>query len=222
ALRRGEVWAQHVIGASASLGFLSFFGFLGFGYLDPFHAFVTAVLLQFLIQLLVRRVGPKQPRLEPAQLDDDPTWRRALWGQLCFVIHGAALILAGTTILTFGMTVVFVPQDISYLGCDAHAIRGFDDQLQSLIAHDRATFGGMLLSGGVALLLTSMWSFRRGDRWLFWMLLVVILAPYAMTLWIHWDIGYRDHFHLAPVYIGLGLLFLGLALAGPHLLRRSR
>ena len=182
---------------------------------------MTAVLLQFLIQVIVRPVGPRRPVASAPSLDNDGAWRRALWGQLCFVVHGGALILAGITILSYGMTVVFVPQDIAYLGCDAHAIEGFDDQLQALIAHDRATFGGMLVSGGMALTLTSMWSFRRGDRWLFWTLALVVFAPYAMTLWIHWDIGYRDHFHLAPVYIGVVLLFVGLALSGPYLLRRA-
>jgi hypothetical protein len=119
------------------------------------------------------------------------------------------------------MTVVFVPEDIAYLGCDAGHIHHFDPRLQSLIAHDRATFGGMLVSAGVALLLTSMWSFRHGDRWLFWTLLVVIFAPYAMTLWIHWNIGYRDNFHLAPVYIGLVMLLGSLLLSGRYLMSRK-
>jgi hypothetical protein len=218
AMRRGQEWAQHVVAASGALGALSFFAFLGFGYLDPFHAFVTAVMLQFLIQVAVQHNAPRQAPRATTQLDNDATWRRAIWGQLLFVAHGGALILAGSTILTFGMTVVFVPQDISYLGCDAHAIQGFDPQLQALIAHDRATFGGMLLAGGVALLLTSMWSFRRGERWLFWTLLAIVLAPYVMTLWIHWKIGYHDHFHLAPVYIGVVLLVVALVLSGPFLL----
>lgn len=211
AMRRGAVWAQHIVIASATTGFLSFFSFLGFGYLDPFHAFVATVMLQLLIQVIVRRAGPRHPSTTCPRLDNDGVWRAGLWGQLAFVLHGGALILAGLTILTFGMSVVFVPQDITYLGIRASDIAAFDEQLTSLIAHDRATFGGMLVSGGIALMLTSMWSFRHGDRWLLWTLFFVIFAPYAMTLWIHWDIGYRDHFHLSPVYVGVGLLALGMA-----------
>ena len=221
AIRRGQGWAQHAVGLSATLGFLSFFAFLGFGYFDPFHAFVTAVLLQFLIQVIVRPVGPRARPKQCPRLDNDAIWRAGLWGQLLFVLHGVALVLAGTTILTFGMTVVFVPQDVAYLGCDAAGIHAFDEQLKSLIAHDRATFGGMLLSAGMALIVTTMWSFRHGDRWLFWTFLLVIFCPYAMTLWIHWDIGYRDHFHLAPVYIGLGLLVMSLVLSARFLLSPS-
>ena len=217
-MRKGHDWAQHVVGASATVGFLSFFAFLGFGYFDPFHAFITAVLFQLLIQVIVRPVGPKRRLSACPRLDNDGVWRRAMWSQLLFVVHGGALILAGALILSYGMSVVFVPQDIGYLGCDVHAIQAFDAQLKSLIAHDRATFGGMLVSGGVALLLTSLWSFRQGDRWLFWTYLVTILSPYLMTLWVHYHIGYKNQFHLAPVYIGLMLLLAGLALGWRYLL----
>ena len=172
AMRRGAVWAQHIVIASATTGFLSFFSFLGFGYLDPFHAFVATVMLQLLIQVIVRRAGPRHPSTTCPRLDNDAVWRAGLWGQLAFVAHGGALILAGLTILTYGMSVVFVPQDITYLGIEVSDIAAFDEQLTSLIAHDRATFGGMLVSGGVALTLTSMWSFRHGDRWLLWTLLL--------------------------------------------------
>lgn len=134
-----------------------------------------------------------------------------------FVIHGAALILAGTVILTYGISVVFVPQDIAFIGMDAQSLELFDAQLKALIAHDRATFGGMLVSAGLALLLTSLWGYRRGQSWLWWVYLVVISEPYLQTLWIHHSIGYRDHFHLAPVYIGLILLVAGLACSRDYL-----
>ncbi len=47
--RCGEHWAQRTIVCSAFAGFLSFFLFLGFGYFDAFHAFVTCILFQFLL-----------------------------------------------------------------------------------------------------------------------------------------------------------------------------
>ena len=40
---------------SAFAGFGSFFLFLGFGYFDPFHAFVTAILFSFLLLALQRK-----------------------------------------------------------------------------------------------------------------------------------------------------------------------
>lgn len=220
-IRRGSHWAQRVIQASSGLGFLSFFSFLGFGYFDPFHAMVAAILFQMLVQVMVRPAGPMSRSNCVPQHHNDSEWRRGLWGQLLFVVHGSALILAGIVILIYGMTVVFVPQDIAYMGTEVTAIEAFDAQLKALIAHDRATFGGMLVSAGVALLFTTMWGFRRGDSWLWWTYLVVIAVPYIQTLWIHRKIGYWDHFHLLPVYIGLVLLVLGLFFSRGHLCAKA-
>src|SRR6185436_16096722 len=57
-IRRGAHWAQVTVVVSAGVGVFSFFSFLGFGYFDPFHAFVTAVLLQFTLLCLVLQPSP--------------------------------------------------------------------------------------------------------------------------------------------------------------------
>lgn len=220
-IRKGSRWAQRAVQVSAVSGFLSFFAFLGYGYFDPFHAMVAAILCQFLIQLSVQPVGPGR-RTGPGQsYTNDRVWRRAMWAQLLFVVHASALILAGLTILAFGVTEVFVPQDIEFLGMDAGQLAQFDLQLKALIAHDRATFGGMLVSAGIAILLTTLWGFRRGDAWLWWTYLLVMLEPYLLTLWIHRSIGYWDQFHLLPVYIGVVLLVAALALSRSYFLKAS-
>jgi hypothetical protein len=216
-IRQGSHWAQRAVQVSAASGFVSFFAFLGYGYFDPFHAMVAAMLSQITIQAMVLPAGPGKRRRPSESFSNDRAWRRGMWGQLLFVVHGAALILAGSVILTYGVTEVFVPQDIDYLGMDAQRLALFDPQLKALIAHDRATFGGMLVSAGIALLLTTLWGFRRGESWLWWVYLVVISEPYLQTLWIHWEIGYRNHFHLAPVYIGIVLLVAGLAASHEYL-----
>lgn len=64
-VRRGLHWAQQSIFLSAFTGFASFFLFLGFGYLDPFHAFVTAVLMQFLLLGVHSRLGTYTPDIAP-------------------------------------------------------------------------------------------------------------------------------------------------------------
>lgn len=217
-IRQGAHWAQRAVQLSAVSGFISFFAFLGYGYFDPFHAMVAAILCQFLIQLSVQPTGPGR-RDKPSQSwKNDLTWRRGMWAQLLFVLHASALILAGLTILTFGVTQVFVPQDIEYLGMNADQLAAFDLQLKALIAHDRATFGGMLVSAGIAILLTTLWGFRRGDAWLWWTYLVVMSEPYLLTLWIHRSIGYWNWFHLLPVHIGLFLLTWGLVLSRRYFL----
>jgi hypothetical protein len=218
-MRRGHHWAQRALTVSALIGFLSFFSFLGFGYLDPFHAFVTVVLFQLFVQAVVLPVETARRRLPSPRLDNDRVWHLAQWGQLAFVLQALGLLGGGATILAIGMTSVFVPSDVAFLGISPHQLHGFDPELVPLIAHDRAAFGGMLLAGGMALLLTTLWSHRAGDRWLWWTYLLTVLPPYLMTLAIHFRIGYTDQIHLAPVYLGILLMTVGLALNGPFLLR---
>ena len=108
-IRRGLHWAQQSIFISAFTGFASFFLFLGFGYLDTFHAFVTAVMLQLLLLALHSRLGTHLPDVAP-RLREDRAWRRALWGQLLLILHGAGLLGAGLTICVVGVTKSFPPQ----------------------------------------------------------------------------------------------------------------
>ena len=42
-MRRGAAWARQAVVTSAAVGFASFFLFLGFGYFDPLHAYVSVV-----------------------------------------------------------------------------------------------------------------------------------------------------------------------------------
>ena len=68
-LRGGERWARRAIMISASVGFASFFLFLGFGYFDPLHALVTVLLLPF---FLLGLFGPRA-RPRPAVTPGLPT-----------------------------------------------------------------------------------------------------------------------------------------------------
>jgi hypothetical protein len=164
-IRRGLHWAKAAVCASAFTGFGSFFLFLGFGYFDPFHAFVTAVLFQFLLLALHCRLGPPAPAAPPL-LRANRAWRYNQWGQLLFVVQGLGLLGAGLAITAIGATSVFVPEDLEFLGTTAEALGSANPRLVPLIAHDRATFGGMLIAGGLVVLLTALWGFRPGDRWL--------------------------------------------------------
>src|SRR6185369_2549149 len=64
-VRRGLHWAQKAIFISAFTGFASFFLFLGFGYLDTLHAFVTVALLQLLLLGVHARLGVYTPATRP-------------------------------------------------------------------------------------------------------------------------------------------------------------
>jgi dihydroorotate dehydrogenase len=215
-IRRGLHWAQLAVFVSAFTGFASFFLFLGFGYLDPFHAFVTAALLQLLLLAVHCRLGTYTPTVAPS-VRGDPAWRRSLWGQLLLIIHGAALLTAGAAISVIGVTRVFVPEDLEFMQTTAEALRAAHPRLVPLVAHDRATFGGMLLASGWVFLLPALWGFRNGSAWLWWTLLVAGLSAYAAAIGVHYAVGYTNLMHLLPAFGGLGLFLLGLGLSYSYL-----
>lgn len=214
--RHGMHWAHVSIVASAFAGFASFFLFLGFGYFDPFHAFVTAVLLQLLL-LAVHCDLPPESRGTQPELSNDRAWRLSLWGQLLFMVHGAVLVVAGCVIASYGITTVFVPEDLEFMKTTAEHLHGAHPQLVPLVAHDRATFGGMLISCGVSVLLSSLWGFRRGHAWLWWALMTAGSVAYVTTILVHWHVGYSSLKHLLPAYGGLAMLVSGGVLSRPHL-----
>jgi hypothetical protein len=220
-MRKGLHWPRVAVLASAFCGFASFFLFLGYGYFDPFHAFVTAVLFQLLLLGLHCRLPPRYG-LPPPNLHNDWRWRLSLWGQLLLLIEAAGLIGAGLTIAGVGVTHVFVHTDLEFMGTTAEALQAVSPRLLPMIAHDRATFGGMLVSVGVVVLLIALWGFRQGQAWVWWTLLGSGLSAYVPTLLVHFAVGYTDPGHLAPAFAGLFLFLAGLALAYPYFCRAGK
>jgi hypothetical protein len=217
-IRRGLHWARQAVFISAFTGFASFFLFLGFGYLDTFHAFVTGALLQLLLLGVHARLARYTPAARP-DLRGDWAWQWSLWGQLLLVIHGFALLGAGAVISVVGTTQVFVHEDLEFMKTTAEALASANPRLVPLIAHDRATFGGMLLASGWAFLLPALWGYRRGSAWLWWTFVIAGLAAYAAAISVHFSVGYMSLKHLLPAFGGLGLFLLGLILSYPFLCR---
>lgn len=217
-IRRGLYWAMMAVFTSAFVGFASFFLFLGFGYLDTLHAFVTACLLQLLLLGVHAKLGTYTPK-SPAPLRTDRAWRLSQWGQLLLVLHACAVGAAGLVISTVGITAVFVHEDLEFMNTTREALVAANPRLVPLVAHDRAAFGGMLVSTSVVLLLTSLWGFRAGNRWVWWTLLAATLAGYLPAIGVHFVVGYDDWFHLAPAFGGLFVSLLALALSRPYLCR---
>jgi len=209
--RRGEHWAKVAVLVSGGAGFCSFFLFLGFDYFDPFHGFVTAVLFQLFVQGIV---GDLPQRMITPVVDWTETkeWRRAQWGQLLLVIHSVGLLGAGVIICGVGIGDVFVHTDLNYLQTELNTLREANPRLVPLVAHDRATLGGMLIASGLVYLLASMWGLRRGAGWLWHAFLWSGLAAYACAIGVHYWVGYIDWHHLLPAFAGLGFLLVGLGL----------
>ena len=136
---------------------------------------------------------------------------------MLLVIHGAILLAAGLVISAIGCTKVFVPEDLEFMGTTAEALAAANPRLVPLVAHDRAAFGGMLIASGILLLLSALWGYRQGSRWLWWAFLTSALPAYAAAIGVHLAVGYTNVKHLAPVFAGLGLLLVALALSYPYL-----
>ncbi|HVE69913.1 MAG TPA: hypothetical protein VNI54_00990 [Thermoanaerobaculia bacterium] len=207
-IRRGAHWAHVTVIKSALVGFFSFFFFLGFGYFDPFHAFVTAILTQFTVLCMVLPRSPRQPAV--AEWRESAAWRRGQWGQLLFILIGVVLTGAGVVISIIGCTSVFVKTDLDFMRTTAKHL----EHLTPLIAHDRASLGGMLIANGVAVWLSAQWGFRAGAGWLWRALACGGNIAFAAAVVVHIVVGYGSLLHLTPAF--LGWLAWNVALALTH------
>ena len=214
-VRAGAHWAWLTLATSAGVGFASFFLFLGFGYFDPLHAAVSVVL--FGLFVLGLRGRPDGLGYTQVDLHNDRRWRLGQWGQLVFVSLGVGLVLAGLGIALVGITGVLVPEDVRFLGSPGAGLSAANPRLLPLIAHDRAGFGGALVSDGLGVLLVSLWGFRPAARWVWWTLLGAGAPGFVAALGVHAAVGYLDAGHLGPALVGVTLFALGLGLSYPYL-----
>src|ERR1700682_3124386 len=129
--------------------------------------------------------APSTPRWPVMVEGPETERRRALWGQLLMIGLGGGLFVAGAVISTVGLSTVFVPTDLSFLAADAQHLASANPPLLAFIAHDRAGFGGALIGAGLAVLLISLWGWRRGARWVWWSLLIGCVAGTAPALAVH-------------------------------------
>ena len=112
--------------------------------------------------------------------------------------------------MTVGMTTVFVPQDIEYMGITPVELRAVNPHLVPLIAHDRAGFGGALISAGLAMFLAVLYG--RPSRSLWQALALAGLAGFCTAIAIHPVIGYMSLTHLGPAIAGACVFVLGMAM----------
>ncbi len=219
-IRAARPGTKTTVVASALAGFASFFAFFGFGYFDTLHAFVAVVLFQFTVQIMVGEpggAGSPNPRADT----EDGAWRLAQWGQLFWVVHATGLLFAGCLILGIGMTSVFVSEDLDFLCMTAQQAREMGERMLGVIAHDRATLGGMLLASGTAMLLPVLWCFRRGEAWLWRAMAGLGLPAYVAAIGVHVRVGYTDWRHMVPALLGLGLWLGGLLFSRRYLKRAA-
>lgn len=217
-LRKELHWTWTILLVSGAVGFFSIFLFIGYGYFDYLHAILVLVLFPMFLLVLRTPAKVHLTRLPP-QLHNDRDWRMALWGQLLFVIIGFGLTGAGIIISIIGVTGVFVPSDLVFLCVSADTLQSYNERLIPVIAHDRAGFGGALVSNGLAVLLISLWGIRRGEAWIWWTLFLAGIPGFVSGIGIHFTVGYVDFIHLLPAYVAVLLFLIALVLLKPYLCR---
>lgn len=216
AMRLGYRWARRALLISGAVVFGSYFYFLTTGgFVEPLHTVVIVILTPMLVLALWRRTaGPHWPTVSEGP---ESQRRLALWGQLLMIGVGGGLAVAGSVISFVGMTSVFVPTDLDFMGSHADHLQKADVHLLPFIAHDRAGFGGALIGAGLAVLLISLWGWRRGHWWVWWSLALGCAFGTVPVLIIHFTIGYTHLEHLLPVYALVVATVVALALSRPYL-----
>jgi hypothetical protein len=210
-LGEGAAWAWWTIAMSGAIGFLSFLSYLGHGYLDTWHGVGSVALVPvFLGGLLRSRV---LVRSAPSSIVLRGLEGRQRLGRLALLATGLGMLLAGATILTVGMTRVFVPQDLAFMGVTVADLNAVNPRLVPLIAHDRAGFGGGLLSAGLTVSTCAL--FAAPSRSLWQALAGAGAAGFGAAIGVHPAVGYTDFAHLAPAIAGSALFVVGLALSAP-------
>lgn len=213
-LRQGRRWAWWAYFWSGCAGFLSFLTFLGYGYLDTWHGIATLLLLPCFIIGLVQTYQ----RTEPFSFKE---WQRGIWlvrdkspasflGNLCLAMTAIGLLSAGAIIMLGGMTRVFVPEDLLYMQLTVEDLQAINTRLVSLIAHDRAAFGGALFSTGIIIAFCILYAERTRSLWQ--VLLVSGTFGFAAAIGVHFHVGYLNRLHLLPAYLAAAVFYIGMTL----------
>ena len=214
-LTAGHAWAWWTLAIAGGIGFLSFLTYLGTGYLDTWHGLATLVLLPLYVGgLVATRRSPADvavgPRVLLVAAERPPRASRAWLARALLLLVGFGITVAGLTIATIGTLVVFVPQDIEYIGLTRAQLDAIDPRLVPLIAHDRSGFGGGLATTGLTVL-ACVWNGRASrSRWD--ALAIAGTAGFGAAVGVHGLVGYTDLTHVGPAALGAVLFAAGLAL----------
>jgi hypothetical protein len=216
-IREGQAWAWWLFALSGVTGFGSFLSYLGTGYLDSWHGVATLGLLGLFAGGLIRTY----PLLAPPRSGRGllkPAGGRSL-GTWFLLATAAGMVAGGGSILAIGTTSVFVPTDLQFMGVTVEELRTLNPRLVPLIAHDRAGFGGGILTCGL-LVLGCVWC-GRPSKSLWQALALAGTCGFGCAIGVHFRVGYTDVLHLLPAVTGSGLFLAGLILSRRSMIART-
>lgn len=220
-LAAGRQWAWWVWLISGAIGFATFLAYLGYGYLDTWHGVGTLLLLPVYVAGLVRSRHLVRDRLDVRALLQPGDWLasrdRYAAGRALLIASAAAVAASGLLILRIGTGDAFVAEDLEFIGASASEIREVNPRLIPLIAHDRAGFGGGVLTMGLTTMACA-WC-AGASRHLHQAIALAGVVSLGAALIVHLAVGYTDPMHLAPPLIGAACLVLGLGLQHPGVRR---
>ncbi len=136
-----------------------------------------------------------------------PGTRAEAFGRAWLLFAACGLASAGLVIVGIGMTAIFVPQDLEFIRLDAAAMREISPTLLPVVAHDRAGFGGGLMSAGILIALVVLNA--RLTRSFLEILLLAGMGGFGCAIGMHHIIGYTNPVHLLPAYFGLLSFLVG-------------
>lgn len=222
-LRLGQAWAWWLFIVSGVSGFGSFLAYLGYGYLDTWHGVGTVLLLPFFIIGLARSRSILKPPTGVRALfrpGANVSWRSTFGlGRALLLATAAGMIAGGLTVMTVGMTSVFVPQDLEFMRLQPAELQAISARLVPLIAHDRAGFGGAICTTGITVFFC-VWC-AKPSRSLWQVLCFSGLVGFATAIGVHPVVGYTNLFHLAPAIVGAIIFIIGLVLCYPAMHQRA-
>lgn len=220
--RQEQPWVWWLFLLSGAVGFGSFFAYLGYGYLDTWHGLATlAIFPCFLVGLVTGDASARRDRFRCLL---SPGCGLSLnsaggMGRACLLATAAGMAVGGFVIFLVGMTCVFVPQDVQYIGLALEEMQSLNPGLVPLIAHDRAGFGGAVCCCGLTMFFCIFCG--RPSRSLWITLVLAGTVGFSSAIGIHPAIGYNDFIHLAPAVLGAITFLTGLILSFRSMWRRK-
>jgi len=124
------------------------------------------------------------------------------------LVTAFCLAVGGLIIASVGVTTVFVPQDLQFMGLSADNLRAINSRLVPLIAHDRAGFGGGVCCCGATMFFCIWCGKPSGGLWQ--TLLLTGIAGFGTAIGVHPVVGYNSFSHLAPAISGAVMFTIGL------------